>query len=136
MTDAMRMACLVVQGVCACGCAYGCLCGGLTDLMRMLRRSAAVLAGLMRSKASGQKAGDSRHLRAEVMRDMPLFLDIVTLGVSAGLSFDSSLDLYCDRYQTPLANLVSQAMLSWRLGTCGRAEALEELARRVAGYSG
>ncbi len=131
MTDAMRMACLVVQGVCACGCAYGCLCGGLTDLMRMLRRSAAVLAGLMRSKASGQKAGDSRHLRAEVMRDMPLFLDIVTLGVSAGLSFDSSLDLYCDRYQTPLANLVSQAMLSWRLGTCGRAEALEELARRV-----
>ncbi len=69
-----------------------------------------------------------RERRAQIVRDMPLFLDIVTLGVSAGLSFDSSLDLYCDRYETPLSRLVGEAMLSWRMGVSGRGAALEDLA--------
>ena len=56
---------------------------------------------------------------------------IVTLGISAGLSFDASLELYCERYDTPLARMVSDAMLSWRMGIRGRGEALQELAREV-----
>ncbi|MDO4797313.1 MAG: type II secretion system F family protein [Coriobacteriales bacterium] len=131
MTGAMQVACLLVLGICACGCAYGCLCGGLSDLVRLVSRAGNGLAAALGDLRLKGERRDSKRVRAEVMRDMPLFLDIVTLGVSAGLSFDSSLDLYCDRYQTPLADLMSQAMLSWRLGTCGRAQALEDLARRT-----
>lgn len=69
--------------------------------------------------------------RREVIQDMPLFLDIVTLGISAGLSFDSSLELYCDRYQTELARMMSQAVLSWRMGVAGRSDALWEVAHQT-----
>lgn len=65
------------------------------------------------------------------MREMPAFLDIVTLGLSAGLSFDASIELYCARCDTELAELMSNAMLSWRLGESGRGEALDRLAREV-----
>ena len=62
---------------------------------------------------------------------MPELLDIVTLGLAAGLSFDASLSLYCDRYDTVLARELSGAMQSWQMGMTGRAEALEALAAQV-----
>ena len=65
------------------------------------------------------------------MREMPTFLDILTLGLSAGLSFDASVELYCARYRTELAERMSNAMLAWRLGACGRDEALERIARET-----
>lgn len=63
-----------------------------------------------------------------IARDMPTFLDIVTLGLCAGLSFDASVELYCKRFQTPLALALSDALLLWRIGAKSRAEALQELA--------
>ena len=80
--------------------------------------------------AGGTRQAERERLQSAT-RDMPTFLDIVTLGISAGLSFDASLELYCDRYDTPLAHMVSDAMLSWRMGVRGRGEALQELARDV-----
>ena len=58
-------------------------------------------------------------------------LDVVTLGLSAGLSFDSSLELYCSRYGSELSGLFSEAMLSWRIGARGREEALVWVAGEV-----
>lgn len=69
--------------------------------------------------------------RAECLRQMPAMLDVLTLGLSAGLSFDSSLELYCQRYDNELSRALSAAMLTWRLGTLGREEALEGMARRM-----
>lgn len=69
--------------------------------------------------------------RSECLRQMPAMLDIVTLGLSAGLSFDSSLELYCHRHDNELAMALRSAMLSWRLGTASREEALTEVARRL-----
>ena len=69
--------------------------------------------------------------RAECIRQMPVMLDVVTLGLSAGLSFDSSLELYCQRHDNVLASELGGAMLSWRLGTRGREEALSDLAKRL-----
>lgn len=66
-----------------------------------------------------------------VTKDMPVFLDIVVLGICAGLSFDASLDLYCERFDSPLAQMVTDAMLSWRMGIRGRGEAIKDLAREV-----
>ena len=58
-------------------------------------------------------------------------LDVVTLGLQAGLSFDSSLELYCQRYDNELAKVLSAALMSWRLGTASRDEALTGAARRL-----
>lgn len=69
--------------------------------------------------------------RAECLRQMPVMLDVVTLGLQAGLSFDSSLELYCQRYDNALAKALGTAMTSWRLGTASREEALEQMAQRM-----
>ncbi len=131
MTEAVRFGCLVLVGACACASTYLFLSGGMAGLSLVLREGSSDLRRAMAGLGVGGRRDSVKRIQAEVMREMPLFLDIVTLGVSAGLSFDSSLDLYCDRYDTTLSDLVSQAMLSWRLGTRGRAEALDELAERT-----
>ena len=59
---------------------------------------------------------------------MPTLIDVLTLGLSAGLSFDASLALYCDRYQTELSQAFSEAMLSWRMGVMSRESALDAMA--------
>ncbi|MDO5119211.1 MAG: type II secretion system F family protein [Coriobacteriales bacterium] len=69
--------------------------------------------------------------RSVVLRELPTLLDVVTLGLSSGLSFDASLDLYCQRYDTSLAASFAESMLSWRVGVKGRAEALDDLANRL-----
>ena len=69
--------------------------------------------------------------RAECLSELPVKLDVVTLGLSAGLSFDSSLELYCSRYGSELSGLFSEAMLSWRIGARGREEALVWVAGEV-----
>ncbi|MBM6774272.1 type II secretion system F family protein [Olsenella profusa] len=66
--------------------------------------------------------------RAACLGELPALLDVVTLGLSAGLSFDASLELYCERYQTELARAFSEAMLSWRIGVRSRESALWQLA--------
>jgi len=58
-------------------------------------------------------------------------LDVVTLGLSSGLSFDASLELYCQRYETTLSSAFSEAMLSWRMGIRGRDEELQGLAEAL-----
>lgn len=69
--------------------------------------------------------------RRNMLRDMPAFLDIVILGLSAGLSFDASLELYCTRYATRLSAELTDAMLLWRIGVRSRSEVLEEMADRI-----
>jgi tight adherence protein C len=62
---------------------------------------------------------------------MPTFLDVVTLGLSAGLSFDASLELYCKRYDTDLSKTMRGTLQLWLIGVKSRAEALEEMAREL-----
>lgn len=69
--------------------------------------------------------------RSAALRDMPTMLDVVTLGLSAGLSFDASLELYCQRYRTGLSDAFGEALLSWRMGAMPRDEALDQLADQL-----
>ena len=69
--------------------------------------------------------------RRECLVQLPVLLDVLTLGLSAGLSFDASLELYCERYETELARELSDAMASWRMGLLTRSEALAQLAKRL-----
>lgn len=64
-------------------------------------------------------------------RQVPELLDILALGLSAGLSFDASLELYCSRSDAELAAEASAALRSWQMGLASRTEALEALAVRT-----
>ena len=72
-------------------------------------------------------AANGSRKRSECLAELPVMLDVVTLGLSAGLSFDSSLGLYCARYHNELAQALLGAMLSWQIGVCTREEALRGL---------
>lgn len=69
--------------------------------------------------------------RMACLLELPALLDVVTLGLSAGLSFDSSLELYCERAGGPLADAFGEALLSWRMGLSTREEALVGLSREL-----
>ena len=88
------------------------------------------LAALPTVRAARER---ERLSRASVAceREMPELLDILALGLSAGLSFDASLELYCERRDGALSREVWEAMSLWRMGVMSRAEALAGLAGRV-----
>ena len=69
--------------------------------------------------------------RARCLREMPTLLDVLTLGLSSGLSFDASLELYCSRYDDELAGALAEAQLSWRLGVESRQDALSRVASEL-----
>lgn len=74
-----------------------------------------------------RRASEREVLRTKALRQLPTMLDVVTLGLSSGLSFDASLELYCTRYDTELSRAFGEAMLSWQIGALGREEALVSL---------
>ncbi len=65
------------------------------------------------------------------LAEVPEMLDILTLGLSAGLSFDASLALYCERFDTPLSELMDLTRLTWSMGVASRSEALSSMAKTV-----
>lgn len=97
--------------------------GRARDLVRALER----LPPFARARRSAERAGR----RTACLEELPVLLDVVTLGLSAGLSFDSSLELYCSRYDNELSRAFSGAMLEWRIGAATREEALSRLAGEV-----
>lgn len=88
----------------------------------------AFLKGSMASVETGR----ARALRRErCLDELPELIDVVALGLSAGISFDASLDVYCARYDTMLSSLLNEAMKSWQFGMATRREALEGVARNL-----
>lgn len=61
--------------------------------------------------------------------DVAEMVDIVQLGLSAGLSFDASLELYCGGRPGRLPSELARAELMWRVGALTRERALMEIAR-------
>ena len=49
-------------------------------------------------------------------------IDVVRLGLSAGLSFDAALELYCTGRESALARRMGEAMLAWCMGVSTREE--------------
>lgn len=93
----------------------------------LIRRAKEAVMGLEPIRRVRRAEGVARRKR-ECLGELPTLLDVVTLGLSAGLSFDASLELYCARYQNELARAFSEAMLSWRIGVLSREDALWGLA--------
>lgn len=58
-------------------------------------------------------------------------IDVVRLGLSAGLSFDASLEMYCAERAGPLSREMGRARIFWQTGLASREEALMAAARRT-----
>ena len=82
--------------------------------------------GQMARTTSRRETPEQR--RAACLDSLPALLDVVTLGLSAGLSFDASLELYCSRNDGALARAFREAMLGWRIGAHTREEGLWKVA--------
>lgn len=94
----------------------------------------ALLRHMPRVRRALEREGSARVTRA-CERQMPEFLDILGLGLSAGLSFDASLALFCDRRDCELSREIRAAMISWQMGMEGRSEALSSLSARLGSPS-
>lgn len=99
--------------------------GSLGKLLARLGRATRV--GVRRGGEARAKARD----RSRCLDELPELIDVVALGMSAGISFDAALGIYCDKYDTMLAGELSDAMRSWELGLTTRSEALRVLAGRL-----
>ena len=72
-----------------------------------------------------------RALRSACDEDLDVMSDIVAMGVRAGLSFDSSIDMYCEKFDCSLAREMQVARMQWKSGITSRQQALEDLACRI-----
>lgn len=97
------------------------------ELERCVASAREAIRGIPAVRQARERERLARR-RSACLLEMPTLIDVLTLGLSAGLSFDASLSLYCDRYQTELSQAFSEAMLSWRMGVTSREEALEAMA--------
>lgn len=130
--DMAKLSLLLSVGVCA-GVGAGLLMSpgttaaparearSLDGLARQLERRVPLLAALRERSQRAQRS-------AEGLKCLPEMLDILTLGLAAGLSFDASLELYCERSSTGLSQAFREALDSWRMGVTTRDEALRALA--------
>lgn len=92
-------------------------------LEQMAQRLRRLVGRLTAVRSAGTGAPDVTLAEASEM------IDVINLGLSAGLSFDASLELYCGSRQTPLARGMARALLAWRIGIGSREEELTRAAR-------
>ncbi|MDR1713492.1 MAG: type II secretion system F family protein [Coriobacteriales bacterium] len=79
--------------------------------------------------------GQQRRLRqrqlAAFERDLPAMLEIIALGMHAGMGFDQAFGLYVRRFDSKLAQVCREPFEIWEKGLISRADGLAELASRV-----
>ena len=127
----------------ACGAATGASCwlifaferGEVQAAFAAVRTVATAEAGLLLgivhavAECFGAFASLQREGGPVGLGEVSEMIDIVRLGLSAGLSFDAALGLYCAERASPLASCMAQARLSWQTGLKTRAEALSDAAQ-------
>ena len=117
----------------ACWLLTGLSAGDRLWAASVLRRG---LAGAERSYARVRRSIRARMKprRKTVARETSLgqiaeMIDVVRLGLSAGLSFDAALELFCSHRSSALSKRMERARLSWQMGIASRGEELEGVAR-------
>ena len=134
--DYLALCVVAVVGSMAFVASYVVLSADASPFARASKRARALaqkIRGIDVARArsrSGSKRG-GRERGARVAKEMAGFLDMLTLGLGAGLSFDSSLELYCRRCNTELSRLLWDCMLQWRMGVLSRQDALEAMAEEL-----
>lgn len=130
--DGGGLLCMIGVGILVFVCMFCLLGGDVARTVRTWQLDVGSLAGRLSGVRLRTKGRVSlRARRQRVFHQMPTFLDILTLGLSAGLSFDASMELYCKKYDCELSGLLGDAMLMWRMGAKSRGEALTSMANEL-----
>ncbi|MDR1089080.1 MAG: type II secretion system F family protein [Coriobacteriales bacterium] len=77
------------------------------------------------------RKGQAQHTAHRIEAELPRMLDILAMGMHAGLSFDASFGLYVLRFNTELALLCRDRFELWERGLISRSDGLEQLAARM-----
>lgn len=87
------------------------------------RSSARVRGAAARLRGRPRPQG-GRGRRKATVPEVCEMVDVVRLGLLAGLSFDAALALYCEHRDGPLAREAAAARMRWQMGLCTREEGL------------
>jgi tight adherence protein C len=77
------------------------------------------------------KRREEQRYRASFERDLPALIEVVALGMQAGMGFDQSFALYTERFETPLAQCCQESLAVWQRGLKSREEGMRQLADRI-----
>lgn len=99
-------------------------------LIEHLKQARASLIERVRILERSVRERRQRATPVTTLSEASEMIDVVNLGLSAGLSFDASLELYCASHDSLLAAALEEALLSWRIGAGTREEELTRVARR------
>lgn len=91
--------------------------------------ASAMLARLARALAACRSRLPAPAEERVGLEDVSEMVDVVGLGLTAGLSFDAALGLYCEYRAGRLSRRLARARLSWQIGAETREEALDGAAR-------
>lgn len=132
---------LALMGVLTAGCIWLLLGWDREDALksmhsaaRFVRQEAELLVRALSQLV--EKATRSLGLfRADDSRvglgDVSEMIDIVRLGLKAGLSFDAALGLYCEGRPCRLSEAMAEARLSWQTGLMPRERSLLNVAQEL-----
>ncbi len=112
----------IILGALGFAAAFPLAGGGVFGLMGGFAAGYGAARGLL-FHAEGR--GGRRAL--DFARLLPEFVDLLAIGVEAGLSLDRAIHLYCERFDNALARAFSSALIEMELGKARR-QALLELA--------
>ena len=107
----------------AAGALLGC---ALSFELAVLLAIAGGLWGFSAPKRALEKRREERV--EELERHLPEMLEVISLGLRSGLSFDRSLDVYLDHFDTLLSRSLASARQQWALGLARRDDALRSVA--------
>lgn len=99
-------------------------------LMELLGQARASLTERVHALEKSVRERRQRVAPVATLSEASEMIDVVNLGLSAGLSFDASLELYCASHDSLLAAALEEALLSWRIGAGTREEELTRVVRR------
>lgn len=123
----VAVACLVAIGASAAVCAWSALQVDTAWVARGLRREAELVCALLaKTKGSSHSKADAGRATLGQVSEM---VDVVRLGISAGLSFDAALAMYCENRDGTLSQRMARAHLSWQMGMASREASLIDAAR-------
>ena len=77
--------------------------------------------------------GDTAQVSLGEVSEM---IDVVRLGLSAGLSFDAALEVFCANRRSTLALRLERACMAWQVGVGAREDELLAAARDLGHHSG
>lgn len=102
-----------------------------TRWAQTLRRDGARIVASLEAMVRRVLRVEAPSRASATLSEVSEMIDIVRLGLSAGLSFDAAVGMYCDGRSGGLSTRLAQARVSWQSGLTTREEELQAVAHEV-----